>query len=258
MRIDCEVHIGEFSGDPYVWLGHPVGASDLEVVMDQYGIDMAIVMAPTEQFPDNRSLAQALVGHERLLSFAVINPFGEGAGVPELRRAVTEWGMRGLKLMPLRHGYEIDGRAAWKLMETASELKVPVSIHSGAQFCLPWQIAHLARHFPDVPVIMDHMGWRYYVDGAINVAQEVPSIYLETALVAMPGYIRMAVDKVGANRVIYGCDYPTGHPAPMIECIKAAKLAPTDEELVMGGNLARLLGIASRGREPAKSQRMHA
>ena len=105
-------------------------------------------------------------GHDRLIGFAVVNPYGPDGGAPELRRAVTEWGMKGLKLMPLRHGYEVDGRTAWKVMESASELGVPVSIHSGAQFCLPWQIASLARLFPTVPVIMDHMGWRYYVDGA--------------------------------------------------------------------------------------------
>ena len=247
MRIECEVHIGTFSGDPYVWLGHPVGPNELEEVMDEHGIDMAIVMAPTEQYPDNKTLAESLIGHPRLLSFAVVNPYGPGGGVPELRRAVTEWGMKGVKLMPLRHGYEIDGSTALKVMEAAAVLEVPVSIHSGAQFCLPWQIADLAKKFPTVPVIMDHMGWRYYVDGAINVAREVPNIYLETALVAMPGYIRMAVDKIGADRVIYGSDYPTGHPASMIATIKAAKLIPADEALVMGGNLERLLKLTAPG-----------
>jgi uncharacterized protein len=118
-----------------------------------------------------------------------------------------------------------------------------VSIHSGAPFCLPWQIADLAEAFPSVPVIMDHMGWRYYVDGAINVARRVPNIYLETALVSMPGYIRMAGDKVGGDRVIYGSDYPTGHPEVMLAAIKAARLSPQDEELVVGGNLTRLLKL---------------
>mgnify|MGYP001214700310 FL=1 len=56
---------------------------------------------------------------------------------------------------------------------------------------------------------MDHMGWRYYVDGAINVALTTPNIYLETAMVSMPGYIKLAVNKIGADRVIYGSDYPT-------------------------------------------------
>ena len=128
MRIDCEMHIGEFSGDPYVWLGHPVGPAELEAVMDEYRLDMTMVMAPTAQYPDNERLADALVGHDRLIGFAVVNPYGPDGGEPELRRAVTEWGMKGLKLMPLRHGYEVDGRTAWKVMESASELGVPVSI----------------------------------------------------------------------------------------------------------------------------------
>jgi predicted TIM-barrel fold metal-dependent hydrolase len=243
MIIDCEVHIGRFKGDPYTWLEEPVDVPHLMRIMDQYGIDRAIVMAPTEQFPKNEDVAAAIRKEPRLLGFAVVNPFGADNGVRELREAITTWGMAGLKLMPLRHGYEIDGDSALPLMKAAAELGVAVSVHSGAQFCLPWQIADLARKFPTVPVIMDHMGWRYYVDGAINVAKEVPNIFLETALVGMPGYIRMAVDKIGPERVIYGSDYPTGHPSSMMANINAANLKRADKDLVMGGNLARILHL---------------
>ena len=245
MRIDCEMHIGEFEGDPYVWLGHDVTASELEKLMDEYDLDMAVVMAPTKDFPDNESLALAIKNHPRLVAFAVVNPYGPGGGVPELERTVEEFGMRGLKLQPLRHGYEVDGDAPIKLMKCAERLSVPVAIHSGAQFCLPWQIGALALKFPTVPVIMNHMGYRYYVDGAINVAMTTPNIYLDTVLVSMPGYLSMAVNKVGADRVIYGSDYPTGHPRPMIAALQVAGISPEDEALVMGGNLARLLNISS-------------
>jgi predicted TIM-barrel fold metal-dependent hydrolase len=237
------MHIGDLKGDPYVWLDHKLGAQELEVVLDQHGLDMTMVMAPTAQYPDNESIAKAIKGHARLIGYGVVNPYGPGGGVPELERCVLEWGMRGLKLMPLRHGYEVDGEVPLRVMERAARLGIPVSIHSGAQFCLPWQIADLARKFPSVPVIMDHMGFRYYVDGAINVAKTTPNIYLETALVSMPGYVRMAVDQVGADRVIYGSDYPTGHPASMLAVIKAANLKPEQEALVLGLNLARIMNI---------------
>lgn len=243
MRIDCEMHMGNFKGDPYVWLGHPVGPKELEAVLDAHGLDMTVVMAPTAEYPDNEGLAEAIQGHRRFIGFAVVNPYGPEGGVPELDRAVRAWGMRGLKLMPLRHGYEVDGEVPRRIMARTAELDIPVSIHSGAQFCLPWQIADLAQDFPGVPVIMDHMGFRYYVDGAINVARRVENIYLETALVSMPGYVRMAVEKVGAERVIYGSDYPTGHPAGMLAIIKAAGLTKRDEAMVLGENLARLLRL---------------
>jgi hypothetical protein len=136
MIIDCEVHIGQFKGDPYTWLEEPVGVPQLLRIMDQYRIDRAIVMAPTEQFPKNEEIAASLRNQARLLGFAVVNPYGEGAGVPELRNAITKWGMSGLKLMPLRHAYEIDGETAVPIMKAAAEFGIPVSIHSGSQFCL--------------------------------------------------------------------------------------------------------------------------
>jgi hypothetical protein len=88
MRIDCEMHTGEFKGDPYVWLGHPVGPKELEAVLDTYKLDMTIVMAPTAEYPDNESVAHAIHGNRRFLGFAVVNPYGPGGGVEELDRAV--------------------------------------------------------------------------------------------------------------------------------------------------------------------------
>lgn len=243
MRIDCEVHMGEFRGELYSWLDRKIGKSELEALLDEHGFDMALVMPSVAMFPDNASMGAAIRGSSRLLGFAMVNPCVEDGGVAELERAVGEWDAKGLKLVPLRHGYEADGSVPNRVMACAERLGLPVSVHSGAHYCLPWQIGALAARFPAVPVIMDHMGWRYYVEGALDVALSTPNIYLETAMVSMPGYIRLAVDKVGADRVIYGSDYPTGHPASMLEVIKAAKLGDEAESLVLGGNLARLLNI---------------
>jgi hypothetical protein len=92
MRIDCEMHLGEFTGDPYVWLGQPVGPKELEAVLDAPGLDLTVVMAPTAEHPDNAGLARTIQGHARLIPFAVVNPYGPGGGVPELDRALREGG----------------------------------------------------------------------------------------------------------------------------------------------------------------------
>jgi predicted TIM-barrel fold metal-dependent hydrolase len=242
-RIDCEMHVGKFVGDLYTWLDHPIGPEELEGVLDEHNFDMTLVMPPTLQSPDNASVGKAIRGHPRLIGFAMINPCEPDGGVAELERSVGEWGMKGLKLVPLRHGYDIDTEVPIRVMQCAERLGLPVSIHSGAHYCLPWQIADLARKFPTVPIIMDHMGWRYYVDGAINVAMTTPNIYLETAMVSQPGCIKLAVSKIGADRVIYGSDYPTGDPASMLATVKAARLKPEEEAWVLGGTLARIMRI---------------
>ena len=244
MRFDCETHIGPMDGELFGWVGNHVSAQRLEDLMDEFELDMCIVAAATAEYPDNRMVGEAVKGHPRMVPNAVINPNGPGGGVPELERCVGEWGMKGLKLQPQRHGYDADGSAANRVMEFCERNGLSAAIHSGDRCCLPWQVGQLARRFPTVAVIMNHMGFRYYVDGAINVALETPNIYLDTILVSMPGYLKMAVDKVGADRVIYGSDFPVGHPSSMIAAIKAANLGTDAEKLIMGDNLARIMKIA--------------
>jgi predicted TIM-barrel fold metal-dependent hydrolase len=244
MRFDCETHIGRLEGDLFNWVGNDVSAERIEALLDEFALDMCVVAAPTSEYPDNKLVADQCSGHQRFVPNAVINPNGPGGGVPELERCIHEWGMKGVKLQPQRHGYEVDGSTANRVMEFCEQHGLSIAIHSGDRCCLPWQVGQIARRFPTVPVIMNHMGFRYYVDGAINVALETPNIYLDTVLVSMPGYLKMAVDKVGADRIIYGSDFPVGHPSSAIAALKAANVGAEAEKLIMGDNLARIMKVS--------------
>jgi predicted TIM-barrel fold metal-dependent hydrolase len=52
-----------------------------------------------------------------------------------------------------------------------------------------------------------------------------------------------AVSKVGADRILYGTDYPGYDPAPFIESVLNAKITDDDKEKIFYGNAVRLLGI---------------
>jgi uncharacterized protein len=47
----------------------------------------------------------------------------------------------------------------------------------------------------------------------------------------------------GADRVVYGSDWPMADPAKEIAAIRALGLTKEEEDAVLGGNLARLLGL---------------
>ena len=50
----------------------------------------------------------------------------------------------------------------------------------------------------------------------------------------------------GADRVVYGSDWPMADPAAEIAAIRALGLTPEeDEAAILGDNLARLLGLHS-------------
>jgi aminocarboxymuconate-semialdehyde decarboxylase len=59
--------------------------------------------------------------------------------------------------------------------------------------------------------------------------------------------LRALVDRVGAERVVLGSDYPfdMGDPHP-VETVRACGFDPEQEAAILGGNASRLLGLATR------------
>ena len=62
------------------------------------------------------------------------------------------------------------------------------------------------------------------------------------------GYVRAAIDKIGAHRLAYGSDTPWTITEIELNKIKALGLPENEERLVLGENLAQLFGIKERRR----------
>jgi hypothetical protein len=94
-------------------------------------------------------------------------------------------------------------------------------------------------------VILGHMGGYFHVDEAIEVAEQHPNIVLETSATPYPEKIREAVERIGAERVVFGSDGPVSSPVLERQKVMIAGLSPADTALVLGGNAARLMGVAA-------------
>lgn len=250
MIVDCHVHM---RGDPIRKGGLLKSAqADLDTpeavlaLMDEAGVHRAIVFPTFALHPDNEGLARAVNARpERFIGFAWLNPHDGELAIQELERLVLDHGFRGLKLHPLLHAFRANDEAVvGDLVQQAGEMDVPVLVHSGhAPFSLPWQVADLARRHPSAVVIMAHMGGQFtYLDDAIDLAATIPNLYLDTTNVVMHHKIRDAVARAGADKVLFGSDAPHIHPKVQMEAIRCAKLAPAEEELVLGENARRLTG----------------
>ena len=244
MIVDCEIY---YHGPDELLGGKVFGVEQLDELCREAGVDKAVLM-PTPTFtPRNSVVAEALAStaaaRRRFVGCALVNPhFGDDA-VGELERAVKEWGFRAAKLMPTLHAINLVGRVAHPMMRKAQELGIPVTIHSAGSPAHPLEIGVLAEAFPDVPVIMDHMGYRNYLGAAIAAAKRAANLYLMTTAVMEPHCIRDAVREIGGHRVVYGSNGPAVRPSTQITVIKQAELAPDDERKVLGDNAARLLGL---------------
>jgi predicted TIM-barrel fold metal-dependent hydrolase len=163
-------------------------------------------------------------------------------------RAVREYGLKGLKLHPIIDSYQANHSMVFPLIEAAGELGVPVTIHSHQPGSQPALIGDLASRFPTVTIIMAHMGMAAYRD-AIYVAQKERNVILETS--AQPWthrVVRVAAERIGIERIIFGSDAPLHHPKVELTKIEVAGLSPEEKAAVLGGNISRLLGLKTAER----------
>jgi predicted TIM-barrel fold metal-dependent hydrolase len=128
-------------------------------------------------------------------------------------------------------------------MDVAAELDVPILYHSGDRImCLPRQIGEAASR-TDATIIMGHMGGFFNADDVVDVAARHENIVLESSAFPYPRYIQDAVDRLGAERVIYGSDQPAANPHVELEKIRVLDLTDEQRELILHRNIARMLDL---------------
>jgi len=121
-------------------------------------------------------------------------------------------------------------------------------IHTGDPdtygFAQPTLVGDLANAFPNLTLIIGHMGKRLYED-AILVARWFENIILETSF-RSPREITHAVRNIGADRVVYGSDMPFGIPEIEIMKIHLCDISLREKEMILGGNISRILNLEGR------------
>ena len=73
-------------------------------------------------------------------------------------------------------------------------------------------------------------------------------VYLDTSWppslgTLAPESVKAVIEKHGADRIVFASDWPMADPGAEMEAVRAIGLSDDDTAAVLGGNLARLLGI---------------
>ena len=69
-------------------------------------------------------------------------------------------------------------------------------------------------------------------------------LYFDSCVYERP-VLQHLVDKVGAERVVLGSDYPVGEVKPIEFVTDITTLSPAQKEKIVGTNAAALLGLAN-------------
>lgn len=159
------------------------------------------------------------VDPHRLMGFLSVDPTQPG-WVDELKDGHQRLGLRGIKLMPMYAGFRPDEARLDPLWQYATDYKLPVLLHTGTTFVsqaplectLPRHVDPVATRFPDVRIIMAHLGHPYEGE-AIVTARKHPHVYCDiSALHYRPFQLYhslMLVQEYGVwDKVLFGTDFP--------------------------------------------------
>jgi predicted TIM-barrel fold metal-dependent hydrolase len=230
-KIDAHAHVGYFGS----WSDCGLTAREMAAGMKLYDIERAVI-----SYMDNNVTQEAVQQYPELFcALAWENPYRAGAA-DDLARRVEEQGFSGLKLHPLFDAYTANDAVVYPLMDVAKAKNLPVFIHCGhPPFSLPWSIAQLAEAYPDVRIVMVHMGHGHgvYIQASIDMAVKYDNLWLETSGQPMHFKIKEAYLRVGPDRIFWGSDAPFHHYAVEILRTEVSGLSERQLEDVFYNNI---------------------
>jgi len=246
-----------------------VGEEQVIDLLDQAGIGRTLITGVDEwssvheTFIPNELVAGLAERHpDRFSPFAGID-LGKGMeGVRELEHLVRDRGFRGLSLRPFMIGLPADDRRYYPLYAKCAELRIPLSIHTSANWTTvavndlghPRHIDAVAADFPELDIVMSHAGYPWVLE-AVLLAWKYPNVYLELAAhrpryIATPGTGWEPLLRFGPRTIREKVLFGTGWfllgrpPGQLLEEFRQLPLPPDVMELWLSGNAERLLGAA--------------
>jgi predicted TIM-barrel fold metal-dependent hydrolase len=133
------------------------------------------------------------------------------------------------------------------IVERAASMKTPLLQHTWLKAggndpgeSTPYDVVELAKRHPDVQFVCVHTGGDW--ERGIRIIRTTKNVSAEIAgSDPTSGFVEMAVRELGAARVIYGSDVGGRCFASQLAKVMGANISESAKELILGGNLRRLL-----------------
>jgi predicted TIM-barrel fold metal-dependent hydrolase len=170
----------------------------------------------------NEIIADYVKQHpEKLVGWAAVDP-NEPDCIEQLVYCVEELGLRGLKLGPTYQHFDPTDRKHWPLFAKAQELGLPIMWHQGATFpsrarlkwAFPMQLEDIAMDFPDLKMIIAHLGHPWEEDCVVLV-RKCPNVYTDISAVHYRPFrywqaMVTAMEYGIAHKILLASDFPSG------------------------------------------------
>ena len=237
-------------------------AEELVEAMDSDGVDTSVVVGygwcdpAVAQEANDYLLKAAQQFPGRIVPFCSVHPDWGEAALVEVERCVAA-GAKGIgELHPATQGIDLATAPSLEpLMALAQHRRLPVLVHGsepvghaypGKGDTTPQVLAQFITRFPNATVICAHWGGGLPFYGLMpEMKAALTNTYFDTAatpLLYSSAVFPVVAKAVGANRVLFGSDYPLVWAKRVMEQAKTT-LGKEEAEAVLHGNARELLGL---------------
>ncbi len=215
------------------------------------GIDHFIVQSvattPAQVASINRFIAgEAAASEGKMTGLGTLHPDSDDiAGDVE---QLLELGLRGVKLHPDIQGFKLDDYRCLKIYELC-EGRLPLLLHTGDHrydFSNPNRLKPILDTYAGLTVIGAHFGGWSMWEKAAEQLHGYDRLYVDcsSSLYAIsPDVGRRLVRCYGADRVLFGTDYPMWLPAEELDRFYAMGLTAEENRKILCDNAAKLFSI---------------
>ncbi len=259
MIIDVHCHVWPDEIAPRVLASNPAGltpfadgtVAGLLRTMDAAGVERACCLG-VANVAKNVERTNEFIGsvdRSRLYAFGTVH---QDLSVEENLRSLRNNGIQGIKLHPNFQGISLSDPRVIEILRGVAELGLVAITHAGegsnedaSRRGSPLEILKLTREIPSLKLIACHYGGYHRLDEATSVL-EGTTVVLETSwppsIAELDGErIKGIINRHGADRFVFGSDWPMAEPAREIETLRDLGLSSGDLDAVLGGTLEKLL-----------------
>jgi len=261
--IECDPCFAILYSDPKAKIAT---ADELIASMDEAGVDISVILNigwTTHELcvETNDYIIDAVSRYpQRLAGFCAVQPNSPKAAVSEIERCAKA-GIKGVgEMRPDIQLFDLgDEMVMEPLAEVLKEHKLALLLHSsepighdypGKGIMFPDVLYPFITSFPDLTIICAHWGGGLPFYALMpEVKKAMGNVYFDSAaspFLYTPGVYQQVIQLVGADKVLFGSDYPLLTQNRLLDEIEKLDMPEETKNLVLAGNALRLLGIKGK------------
>jgi len=237
-------------------------AEELIESMDKAGIDISVIVnigwtTHERCVESNDYILESVARYpRRLVGFCAVQPNSTEAAIAEVERC-ARGGAKGIgEMRPDMQSFDLNDEAIMTpLVESLKENRLILLTHAsepvghnypGKGIITPDRLYPFIARYPDLTIVCAHWGGGLPFYALMPEAKKaMQNVFFDTAaspFLYRPQIYQQVSQLVGAEKILFGSDYPLLAQSRVLKEIEAADLPEEAKKLIRGGNAEKILG----------------